>query len=183
MGARRHVAVALIVPAPVGTEIDVLRRALDDRQLGRIEPHITIIPPINLRDDALTEAMVLLDRVAARHASLPVSLGPVAGFGPGSRTRFLRVDPWDAVTALHEDCWQGPFDRPRQRTFHPHVTIDIDGAPEHGDDPAAEILAGYSAEVTFDRLTLLENVQATDGQGDGRRWEPFCHYPLTGERD
>lgn len=176
MASRRHLAVALIVPPPIGTEIDVLRRALGDRQLGRIDPHITIVPPINLRDDAVTEAMTLLDRVASRHGPVSVDLGPVETFGPGSRTRFLAVEPWSPVEAIHEACWSGPFDRPRRRSFHPHVTIDIDGGPDDGIDPAVDLLAGYTATVTFDRLTLLENV----ADADGRRWDPFCHYPLTG---
>jgi hypothetical protein len=90
--AKRRFAVALIIPPPVAYEVDGLRKALGDRQLGKIDPHITLIPPINLSDDGLEDTLVLLDRVAATTPSLQVWLGPVTTFGPGSPVRYLAVD-------------------------------------------------------------------------------------------
>lgn len=163
-----------MIPAPASIEIDALRRALDDRQLGRIGPHVTIVPPINLRDDDLAEAMVVIERAAASVAPFEVALGPVATFSPDSATRFLRVDPWEPVTALYRACWTGPFDRPEKRPFHPHVTVDIGGSPTDGPDPAVDLLAAFTTTAPIDRLTLLEHDEAA------RRWDSYAHYPLTG---
>ncbi len=52
------------------------------------------------------------------------------------------------------------------------MTVDIDGGPTDGDDPALEPLRFYEAEVLVDRVTVLEYV---DDPGQ-RRWEPFVSY-------
>lgn len=174
--ARRRFAVALLVPQPVAGEIDVLRLALGDRQLGRIGAHITIIPPINLTGDELDDALVVVERAASRTGPIEVMLGPIETFGEDSPVRFLRVDPWTQVVALKEQCWRGPFDRAERRPFHPHVTVDIDGSPSDGVDPAIELLAGYCAETAFDRVTVLEHFH----DDVGRRWEPYLASRLAG---
>ncbi len=160
--ARRRFAVALVVPAPAAVEIDGLRRALGDRQLGRIDPHITVIPPINLHDDELVEALAIVDAAASGRRPVQLTLGPVATFGSASPVRFLAVDPWEPVTALYEACWTGVLDRERRRPFHPHVTVDIDGGPTEGEDPAIELLAGFCVEVVIDRITVLEHQPRTE---------------------
>lgn len=167
---------ALLVPAPVSIEIDALRRALDDRQLGRIDPHITIVPPINLREGEVADAMATVDAAASRCPPCELTLGPLETFGPSSPVRFLAVEPAAPVDAIHRACWTGVFDREEKRPFHPHVTVDIDGSPTDGDDPALKLLTGYTAEVTIEEVTLLEHHH----DDAGRRWEPFSRYRLTG---
>lgn len=180
--SRRRFAVALLVPPPASIEVDALRLALGDRQLGKIDPHITIVPPINLRAEEVAEAMAIVDAAASRCAPCSVSLGPVETFGPGSRTRFLRVDPWAGIEAVHRACWTGILDREEQRPFHPHVTIDIGGSPVDEPDPALDLLSGYRCDVTLDALTMLEHHEHEGPDGDMvRRWEPFVHYRLTGD--
>lgn len=173
---RRRFAVAVLIPEPVATEIDVLRRALGDVQLGRIDPHVTIIPPINLREDDVVSAMATVDAAAATCAPAEVTIGPVATFAESSPVRFLAVDPWEPLQSLYRACWTGVFERPEKRPFHPHVTIDIDGSPTDRLDPAIEMLSGYTATVRVDAVALLEHHH----DDDGRRWESFMSYRLTG---
>lgn len=179
--ARRRFAVAVMIPAPASIEVDALRSALGDRQLGRIGPHVTIVPPINLHADDLGDAMVVVERAAAQVDAFRLRLGPIETFSQDSATRFLRVDPWAPLVELYRACWTGPFDRPEKRSFHPHVTIDIDGSPTGGPDPALDLLGGFATETGVDRLTLLEH-RADEDRDDpsGRRWEPFAHHPLRG---
>src|ERR687897_367343 len=54
---RRRLGVALVLPEPVATEIDGLRRALGDATLGRIPAHLTLVPPVNVADDDLPAAL------------------------------------------------------------------------------------------------------------------------------
>lgn len=168
--ARRRFAVALMVPPPTSIEIDGLRRALGDQQLGRVDPHITIIPPINLHDEQLTDALAVVDAAASRHKPLTLRLGPVRTFGSGSPVRFLAVEPHEPVAALHDDCWTGVLDRPHTRDFVPHVTIDIDGGPVDDRDPAVELLRHYEAEVLIDRVSVLEH------HPEHRLWEVYNAY-------
>ena len=174
---RRRFAVALIVPPPVAVEVDALRRALGDRQLGKIDPHVTLVPPINLREDDIADALAVVQAAARRSSAMTLTLGPVATFNESSPVRFLAVDPWDPVTALYRACWSGVLERDEKRPFHPHVTIDIDGGVTDGPDPAIDLLAGYRAEVLVDRVTVLENVDV-DEPDLKRVWEPYTSYRL-----
>jgi len=166
--ARRRFAVALLVPPPVSIEIDGLRRALGDRQLGRIDPHITIIPPINLREDQIGDALAVVQAAARSAGPMTLTLGPVDTFAETSPVRFLAVEPWEPVVELHRACWTDVLDRPEKRPFHPHCTVDIDGGPTEGPDPALDLLAGFRAQVELDRVTVLENVD--------RGWDPYIAY-------
>lgn len=172
---RRRFAVALLVPPPESIEIDGLRRALGDRQLGRIEPHVTVIPPINLRAEDIGDALAVVQAAARTAEPMSLTLGPVETFAESSPVRFLAVDPWEPVTALYRACWSGILERPEKRSFHPHVTVDIDGGTTEGRDPALDLLAGYRAEVVVDRVTVLEHVELVDGPVP-RRWEPYIAY-------
>ena len=165
---RRRFAVALLIPPPVTVEIDGLRRALGDRQLGRIDPHVTIIPPINLREEDLPDALAVVQAAARAAGPMSLVLGPVATFAETSPVRFLAVEPWEPVLELYRACWSGVLERPEKRPFHPHVTVDIEGGPTEGPDPAVELLATYRAEVVVDRVTVLENVE--------RGWDPYIAY-------
>ena len=174
---RRRLAVALLIPPPTAFEIDGLRRALGDRQLGRIDPHVTLIPPINVREEEVADALAVVQAAAAGREAMTLSIGPVETFGPRSPVRFLAVAPWEPVADLYRACWSGVLERPEKRSFHPHVTVDIDGGPTEGDDPALDALRHYEAEVTIDRVTVLEH--RVDSDGDDvvhRRWEPYLSY-------
>lgn len=168
--ARRRFAVALMIPPPVALEIDGVRRALGDAQLGRVEPHITLVPPINLRDEELTDALTIVDAAAAGREVLELTLGPVTTFDRDSPVRFLAVAPWEPVVELHDACWTGVLERTRKRDFVPHVTVDIDGGPVGTDDPAVGLLSHYEATVLIDRVTVLEHDPAQ------RRWEVYNSY-------
>lgn len=173
--ARRRFAVALVIPPPVSIEIDGLRRALGDRQLGRIEPHITVVPPINLHDDELVDALAVVQAAARRASTLELTIGPLDTFSDRSPVRFLAVAPWEPVVELHAACLEGPLDRPEQRPFHPHVTVDIGGGVRGGPDPAVEVLADYRVDVDIDRVSVLEHVEVVDGPVP-RRWETYNAY-------
>ena len=170
--ARRRLAVVLLIPPPVSFEVDGLRRALGDRQLGRIDPHVTIVPPINVRDEEVADALAVVEEAASRSSVMELGLGPVETFGVESPVRFLAVRPWEPVVELHDACWSGVLDRPAQRSFHPHVTVDIAGGPRGAEDPAVELLSHYEATVTIDRVTVVEHI---DDPGH-RRWEPYLAY-------
>ncbi|MGK2929962.1 MAG: 2'-5' RNA ligase family protein [Acidimicrobiales bacterium] len=168
-----------MIPPPVSVEVDGLRRALGDRQLGRIEPHITLVPPINVREDEVAAAMAVVQEAASGREPMSLTIGPLETFGVDSRVRFLAVDPWEPISDLQRACWSGVLDRPKDRPFHPHVTVDIDGSPIGAPDPALDVLANYAAEVTIDRVTVLEHRVPEDGDEPGNRtWETYLAYRL-----
>lgn len=171
---RLRVGVALLVPRPVALEVDVLRRACGDDAIGRIAPHCTLVPPVNVREDRLEDAMRVLRSAAAATAPITVTLGPVSTFLPTNPVLYLELGgDVDAVRRLRDRVFVEPLARSLTWPFHPHVTVRDGGEP---DDlrAATRALAGYSAEVTFEAVHLLQ-----EHRHDGRRvWRPLADAAL-----
>ena len=173
--ARSRLAVALVVPEPHRTEIDGLRRAVGG-QLDRIEPHITVVPPVNVADDRLPEALATLRATAgARVGAIRLTIGPAATFMPHNRVLYLEVtgEPADA-TALRElraEVMTGALHREERRAFVPHVTLTNRLGPVD-EAQALALLGGYSVEVTFERVDLLRYDE------ERRRWTTVADVPV-----
>ena len=63
--ARQRLGVVLLVPQPLATEIDGVRRALGDDARERIPPHITLVPPVNVAERDLPRAFTLVRTAAS----------------------------------------------------------------------------------------------------------------------
>jgi 2'-5' RNA ligase len=173
---RSRLGVALLVPPPFDREIDGLRRGCGDGSLGRIPPHITLVPPVNVRDDERGDALAVLRAAAAPAAPLELTLGPVRTFAPVTPVLYLAVGG-AAVPALHalrDRVFVPPLSRPLTHPFVPHVTI-ADDAPADRLEAAVRALAEWSADVVVDRVHLLEE------QGD-RIWRPVGDAALEATR-
>lgn len=166
-----RLGVALLLPEPVRTEVEGLRRALGDPTLARIPPHLTLVPPVNVRDDRLPDALAVLRAAAGAIRPLRLVLGPPATFLPTNPTVYLDVGgDLDALHALRDRVFQQPLERTLTWPFVPHVTIADELDPDR--IPAALVaLADYAAEITVDRVHLLQ-------EGPGRRWEPIADAPF-----
>lgn len=155
---------ALLVPAPLAAEIDGMRRALGDGTLGRMPAHLTLVPPVNVREDRLGEALAVLRRAAAATRSLTLTLGPPATFLPDNPTLYLAVA--GDVEPLRARVFVPPLARPLTWPFVPHVTLADEAEPERI-AAALGALADFEVQVTFDRVHLLR-------EGPGRVWSPIA---------
>ncbi len=141
-----------------------MRRALDDGTLGRMPAHLTLVPPVNVREDRLGEALAVLRRAAAATRPFTVTLGPPATFLPDNPTLYLAVA--GDVHALRDRVFVDPLARPLTWPFVPHVTLADEADPTRI-AAALQALAGYTVDVTFDRVHLLR-------EGPGRVWSPIA---------
>jgi 2'-5' RNA ligase/GNAT superfamily N-acetyltransferase len=172
--ARQRLGVVLLVPQPLATQVDGLRRALGDDALLRIPPHLTLVSPVNVAERDLPAAFAVVRRAAAACAPLTLQLGPVASFRPVNPVAYLAVagDPGalDALRSLRAACHDGPLDRTTDHEFVPHVTVAGDLA-----DPRLEqavgALADFEATTTIDRVHVL-------AEQPGRVWQPIGDAPL-----
>lgn len=168
---RVRLGVALLLPSPLEAEVDGLRRALDDGTLGRMPAHLTLVPPVNVREDRLGEALRVMRTAAAATRPLTLTLGPPATFLPDSPTLYLPVAGDDGpVRALRDRVFVDPLARPLTWPFVPHVTLADEAVPERI-AAALAALAGYGADVTFERVHLLR-------EGPGRMWSPIADAPF-----
>jgi len=175
--ARQRLGVVLLVPQPLATRIDGVRLALGDGALGRIEPHITLVPPVNVAERDLPQASSIVRAAAATVPPLALHIGPVATFAPVNPVAYLQVggEPQvlDALERLRVTCLQGPLERPSDHDFVPHVTVAESLAAERL-DAASVVLADIVADITVDHVHVLAELP-------GRIWRAIADAPL-GER-
>jgi 2'-5' RNA ligase len=158
---RARLGVVLLLPAPIAAEVDGLRRAVGDRSVGSVLPHITLVPPVNVADAAVDAALAAVRDAAAASPPLRVELGAAETFWPATPVVYLPVHgDVQGVLRLHAGVATGPWARPTTWPFVPHVTIAQDVAPEM--IPAAlGVLAAYRAETTLTSLSVLR--EGADG--------------------
>jgi 2'-5' RNA ligase len=166
--ARHRLAIVLLVPEAVAVEVDGIRRALGDATLGRIPAHVTLVPPVNVREDDLAAAFDVAHAAAAACPPLPLTLGPVATFAPVNPVAYLEVRgaPGDlaCLHGLRDDLHAGPLDREPDYAFVPHATVAPELPPDRL-EAARLALSAYAAEVRFERIHVL-------AEQPGRVWHP-----------
>jgi 2'-5' RNA ligase len=171
---RRRLGVALLLPAPDDASIDALRAALGDPALGRIPAHLTLVPPVNVREDRLDEALAVVRTAAANaQGALELTLGPVATFLPTNPVVYLAVGgDVDGLQALRDAVFREPLARSLTWPFVPHVTL-ADDAPVDRIEAALIALAPYRVETVCTHVHVLE-------EGSGRVWRPIADARLGG---
>lgn len=169
---RVRLGVVLLIPPPLDREIDAMRRAVGDGTYGRVPAHLTLVPPVNVNEADMGDALRVLRDAAATTAPFSVHIGPPTTFLPANPVLYLPlVGPGRAmVFTVRERVFKPPLARSLTWPFVPHVTIADEAQPER--ITAAELaLSDYGAEVAFDRLHLLQ-------EGPGRVWAPVADAPF-----
>ena len=162
---RVRLASALLVPEPFAREIDGLRRALGEN-LERVPPHLTLVPPVNVRVEDLPSVLAQLRSAAAAMSPITVTLGPAATFHPVNPVVYLSVGgDVEGVRAIRDGVFAGPLSRKVEHEFVPHATL-IESTTPARIEAALVALADYRVEVTFESVHLL--------QEDTRVWRPIA---------
>ena len=166
---RARLGVALLVDNPTGIEVSGLRRALGDANLESLAPHITLVPPINVKETELPRALAVL-RDAASSVSGPfeLTLGPPSTFLPENPVCYLGVhsegDALGELRTVRDAVFAEPLSRKLSWPWVPHVTI-LDGGDPRRIGEAVSCLGSYRVTASFDRLVMLE-------LGADRTWRP-----------
>lgn len=171
---RDRLGVALLLPRDVAGEVDGLRRALGDGTLGRIPPHLTLVPPVNVPSERLGDALALLRAAGATVADaapLRLRLGPLMSFLPVNPVAYLAVGgDVDVLGVLRDRVFRPPLWRTLTHAFVPHVTV-ADDLPPQRLEAAVSALADFRLDVSFGRVHLLR-------EGPGRVWQPIADAPF-----
>jgi 2'-5' RNA ligase len=168
----RRLGVALLLDPPVADAVDGLRRALGDPSLGRVGPHLTLVPPVNVPAGQLGTALGRVRSAAGRSAGpLRLTLGPPATFLPDNPVLYLRVGgDLEALRSLRDAVFQPPLARTLSWSWVPHVTL-ADNAEEARIAAAIEALDRFATVTSFDRVVLLAEAR-------GRIWRPIADAAL-----
>ena len=123
---RSRLSVAIVLPEPMRTEVRALRRALGSPSLDTQPPHITLVPPVNVRDERFDDAMAVARSAAASiNGPIRLRLGPPATFAPVSPVVYLGVhgDDVERLRSLPGRLLQGPLLRSVEHAYVPHCTL------------------------------------------------------------
>lgn len=175
-GPRLLLSVVAVPPAAVADELVGIRRLLGTPSLVRQPPHITIVPPVNVRPDDTPAVTALVRSAADASGPLPLRLGPIAAFPPtpdGSCALHLAVSGPGApeLDALRRAVAQGPLLRRAAHPFVAHLTLH-ESLPAAQVPAARELLTGAGWDVIVDQLVVVRRGE--------RGWEPWCSAPLGG---
>ena len=168
--ARVRLGVIARLPEPVGMHVQAWRRALGDPAAGRVEPHLTLVPPQTVAERDLPRAVALVERTAAEAVPFLVELAGAGTFLPDSPVAYLAVrEGGPALHDLEVALQASPLER-RTHPFHPHVTVTQDLPAERIEAAAAE-LAGFRAAFPVREIALMRE------ERDERRervWRPLA---------
>ncbi|MEY2470949.1 MAG: hypothetical protein QOK28_278 [Actinomycetota bacterium] len=170
---RRKLGVVLLIPRHIAPELDGIRRALGVSSVAQVPPHITLVPPINVRDEEVDEAIALARSVASAQRPIDVVIGPLETFYPITPVLYLRVSGpgLDAIKALRDALDSGPLAQDLKHPFVPHVTLH-DDATDDAIRGAQASIAHYVQHVHLDAVTVLEQTE------DDNVWRPIADAPL-----
>ena len=171
MSGRRSFGVAVGIPEPYTSELQGWRERLGDPNASGIPPHVTLLPPTAIAEDALEDVEEHLRRVAAAESPFLVHLRGSATFRPVSPVVFVPLVQGIAdCERVQAAVRTGPLARELAFPYHPHVTVAHD-LGEDALDRAFTSLASYEARFEVWGFTLFEQ----DGAGV---WRPQRDFPF-----
>jgi 2'-5' RNA ligase len=169
--ASREIGVAIGIPEPYTSELQGWRERLGDPNAADIPPHVTLLPPTELRTDDLEEVEEHLQAVALRHAPFTMHLRGSGTFRPISPVVFVPlVQGIGECERLEADVRSGPLAREVKFPYHPHVTVAHD-VSEGQLDRAFFELAPYDARFQVWGFSLFE-------RGRDSVWRPQRDFPF-----
>ncbi|MBY3555645.1 2'-5' RNA ligase family protein [Modestobacter lapidis] len=165
--------VVVSVPEPWAQLLVDWRAKVGDPQARLVPPHVTLLPPTEVRECDRGAISEHLAAVARRHPPFAVHLSGTGTFRPVSEVVFVAVALGIADCELiANDVRTGPLARPLNFPYHPHVTVAHDVSTEMLDVAYAG-LSELHAEFRVGSFTEFEQ------QPDGA-WAVVREYPLTG---
>ncbi len=177
----RDFGVAFGIPEPYTSELQGWRERLGDPNAAGIPPHVTLLPPTNLKDSALEQVEEHLRQVAASERPFRMHLRGSATFRPVSPVVFVPLVQGIAdCERVEAKVRSGPLTRSLSFPYHPHVTVAHDLA-EDALDRAFTSLKDYEAVFDVWGFTLFE--QDREGVWRPQRDFPFGRGGLPGPQE
>lgn len=156
-GQGMSVGVILRFPPQVAAELQSWRASFGDPMAEVIPAHITLVTTTFTDDWEATSEHVRA--VAKQQEPFTVTIRGTGTFRPVSPVVFLRVDQgFTDCVWLHEQLQAGPLERELPFSFHPHVTIAHDVAPESL-DAAETVLKDYEVSFPVASMGLYQHDQ------------------------
>jgi 2'-5' RNA ligase len=164
------IGVAIAVPEPYASQLQMHRATFGDPLAMAIPSHITLVPPTDV-GDGLEPVCDHLGVVAGKHRAFRLRLRGTATFRPVSPVVFVNVtEGISSCELLANDVRQGPLGQDLVFPYHPHVTV-AHHLDESALDEAYAALADYECTFDVDAFSLYVH-------GDDGVWRPQATFAL-----
>lgn len=165
--------VAITIPEPFGSQLQAARDHFGDPLARFIPPHVTLLPPTEIGELALSDFETHLKVVAQAQAPFTMRLSGTGTFRPLSSVVFVQVSAGiSECETLETAVRSGPVERSLEFNYHPHVTV----AHNIGD---AELDAAFEALTDFRATFEVSSFELFDQDDDGL-WRPLASFELQG---
>lgn len=138
--------------------------------MGRILPHVTLVPPCNLPVAEIGPEIYRLRRLASLTTPFVFTVGPGETFAPRSPVLYLAIDARgsEQFSSLYQRIYAGSPYEPKTRPFIAHVTL-IDGADNDRLEAGRKLLAA----PLFSEESRSFEMLISPAQG---HWEGFADF-------
>lgn len=152
---RVRVGLAILFSERNSTYIEGLRLGLGGYGVGRIPPHITLVPPSNLYLRDIRNEIYRLRCLAANISEFELVIGPADTFHPTSPVLYLSI-AGNGIETLNflQNRLSSPIYRLDDREFVPHVTL-VDGIDEQHVIAARDTISSPVAVEKVNGFALL----------------------------
>lgn len=123
-GEMVRIGVSIPIPEPYASRLTRARVEAGDPLAHAVPPHITLLPPTDIRSDDLVRVEQQLDAVAATHPPFIVELSGTGSFRPVSPVVFVQLRAGASeCSRLQQEVNSGVLAQELRFPYHPHVTI------------------------------------------------------------
>ncbi|MCL5076932.1 MAG: GNAT family N-acetyltransferase [Actinobacteria bacterium] len=150
--------------------LEGLRIGLGGFGVGRICPHITLLPPTNIHPSSMAGEIYRLRAIASETDPYQVTIGPAATFHPVSPVLYLSVEENDgnSMANLVTRLARSELYKPSSRPYVPHVTLS-DGVDFARIVAATQVLDSELFTFSFSSFEMMLS-------GSQAYWEIYSDF-------
>ncbi len=137
-------------------KVDGLRGSFGGFGIGRILPHITLVPPANLHRQDVEAEIYRLRKIAAETPAYEFEVGPAGTFHPVSPVLYLAVGGTglSEMASLQAQLVSSNLYKPNTRPYIPHVTL-MDPAESAEIDAGLRIMKSVLFRETANSFEMM----------------------------
>ncbi|MFC7394099.1 YjcG family protein [Scopulibacillus cellulosilyticus] len=147
--------IAIFPSKKLQDKVNSLRKRYDPRY-ALIPPHITLKTPFEIDDSKITDLINQIKTVAEESEPIQIRVDKVSSFNPVNNVVYLKIEPKDQLTALHERLGTCDIEDTEEYSFVPHITIGQELSDEEHNDVLGSLkMQDFNHEELVDRFQLL----------------------------
>lgn len=132
----------------------------------RYDPHYALIPPhvtlksLEASEGQMKEVTDTLEEIAKNHKGFKMNIKKVSSFQPVNNVIYLKIEPTDELTSLHQEINNKIIGEKPEYAFVPHITIGQKlSNDEHSDVYGSLRMLNVEHEESIDRFHLLYQLE------------------------